>query len=221
MRLVLGGHRLNGLLWRWSFVSALSFLCFGGPLAQELNSSALIDGLRGGGYVIVMRHADAPFALPDASEAEPDNINGERQLSDEGKLGAKRMGEALTRLSIPIVEVLSSPMFRAMQTSQELGFSPVTIINELAELPSGFPHTDEEREALAYRVKWLDSRVAEPLPIGTNLLIITHLPVLSGAFGRTGELAQGESLVIRAENGNAVIVGQVQIDDWSMFDAAR
>jgi hypothetical protein len=50
--------------------------------AEPLSGAALVEALRQGGYVLLMRHASSPLAPPVASTAEPDNTRLERQLDD-------------------------------------------------------------------------------------------------------------------------------------------
>ena len=83
--------------------------------AQELAGAALVQQLRVGGYVLVMRHARSPTTLPDAQGAEPGNPQHERQLDDQRLISARAMGEALRQLHISIAEVWTSPTFRCKQ----------------------------------------------------------------------------------------------------------
>ena len=53
---------------------------------------ALVAALRQGGYVLVMRHANAPAALPARHDGAMGNTARERQLSEAGLRGATEMG---------------------------------------------------------------------------------------------------------------------------------
>ena len=68
--------------------------------AASLTGAVLVDALRHGGYVLVMRHADSPFAAPDKSAANPDNSKLERQLDETGRSTARAMGEAGRRFAL-------------------------------------------------------------------------------------------------------------------------
>ena len=83
-------------------------------LTQALSESTLVNALRSGGYVIVMRHASSPREVPDKPNANPDNSKLERQLDEAGRSSAIAMGTAIRDLKIPIAEVFSSPTYRAM-----------------------------------------------------------------------------------------------------------
>jgi Histidine phosphatase superfamily (branch 1) len=84
--------------------------------AQAPASDALVNQLRQGGYVLVMRHASSPRQVPTKDTANPDNTKLERQLDEAGRRGATAMGDALRGLRIPIGTVLTSPTYRAIET---------------------------------------------------------------------------------------------------------
>ena len=111
--------------------------------AQELGKGALLDALRAGGYVIVMRHASSPRTKPDAASAAAGNVDHERQLDEHGRETAKAMGEAIRRLGIPVGEVLSSPTFRAMQTARLLNLAAPTDVPELGDGGQGMREDTE------------------------------------------------------------------------------
>ena len=66
------------------------------------------------------------------------------------------------------------------------------------------PQIDGKRSA------WLRAKAAERPPEASNLLLITHLPTLNGAFGDdAAEMADGETLIVRPGAGGVVAVGRV------------
>jgi hypothetical protein len=95
----------------------LVFLCIAGQASAEtLAGTALIEHLRKGGYVLLMRHASAPTTLPDKQSADPENSALERQLDEKGRNSAIAMGQAIKKLEIPVGMVLSSPTYRELET---------------------------------------------------------------------------------------------------------
>jgi len=178
--------------------------------AQPL-SSGLVAELRSGGYVLVMRHAHSPRELPDAASAHPDNVNLERQLDEEGRAAAVAMGAAVRKLNIPIGQILTSPTFRALETVQALGFEDARSLEELGDGGNNMqPDADGKRSA------WLRAKATEPPAQSTNVLIVTHLPNLRGAFGNAAaDMADGETLILRSDEGRVVVVGRVRIEEWS------
>jgi phosphohistidine phosphatase SixA len=189
---------------------SLSLLVMGGAAqAQSLSGEALVKALRQGGYVIVMRHASSPREVPEAKAANPDNVNRERQLDEEGRRTAAAMGKALRELRIPIGEVLSSPTYRALETVRLAQFGNPRPIVELGDGGRGMQVSTEAQAA------WLRNSVRQ-FPKGTNTLIVTHFPNMSRAFPDwTMNLEDGEALVFGPDrSGGATPVARVKIEEW-------
>ena len=184
--------------------------CAAAP-AQTLEGQALVAVLRAGGCVIVMRHASSPAELPEPGDVAPGNTDRERQLDAAGRATARAMGAALRALGVPFAEVLASPTFRAMQTAELVNVAPVQAVAELGDGGQGM----QQHDAGIERSAWLRAAAARPPPAGTNRLMITHSPNLRGAFAdAAADMADGESLVIRPERGDAKIIAHVKIEEW-------
>ncbi len=176
---------------------------------QTLSGTALVNALRQGGYVIVMRHASSPREAPTEKTADPDNLRLERQLDGAGRSTSIGMGKALRDLKIPIGDVLTSPTYRALETAR------------LAQLPDPRPYPElgdggqSMQKATDEQSAWLRSRTTE-FPAHTNTLIITHLPNIAAAFPQwSSGLEDGEALVLGPDGkGGATLVARVKIEAW-------
>ena len=187
---------------------AVSGLPFGRSDAQMMPGLPLLDGLRKGGYVLVMRHANSPAMPPAKAQADAENVKLERQLDQMGRDTAKAMGESFKRLRIPVGDVISSPTYRARLTSQlAFGVAPKTA-----------PELDEGAEGMASnadkaRVAWLQKAIGVPPAAGKNTILVTHLPNISGAFDIPAQ--SGEVLIFRPGGANAATpLARVKIGDW-------
>src|SRR3954447_8026802 len=87
-------------------------------LLLALPSPEMVQALRRGGHVIVMRHATSPREPPTAETAVAGNHQHERQLDEAGRRAAAAMGIALRAAKISVGAVLSSPTFRAQETAR-------------------------------------------------------------------------------------------------------
>lgn len=192
--------------WRMAVLA----LCGGAAAgAQQLSGDALVTALRQGGYVILMRHANSPREAPDAKGADPENVNRERQLDEEGRTTATAMGKALRDLKIPIGVVLISPTYRALETVR------------LARLENGRPVPElgdngrSMQGGTAAQAAWLQKRVTE-FPSRSNTLLVTHQPNIAGAFPELAAgLAEGESLVFGPDGkGGVRLEARVKIEEW-------
>ena len=177
--------------------------------AQTLSGGALITALRQGGYIIVMRHASSPREVPDKQTAHVDNVNLERQLDEAGRASATAMGRALRDLRIPVGEVLTSPTYRALETVRLAQFPDPKTYTELGDGGQSMQDVAEAQGA------WLQRRVTEA-PMGTNTVIVTHLPNIARAFPQLAPgLADGEALIFAPNGkGGATPVARIKIEQW-------
>jgi len=190
------------------FMTVLLMALVGVQDAPLLSGMALVNALRSGGYVIVMRHASSPRETPDKQTANPDNIKLERQLDAAGRTAATAMGLAVSDLKIPVGEVLTSPTYRARETVR------------LAKLPNPQPHEElgdggqSMQGASDAQAAWLRNAVSR-VHKGTNTIIVTHMPNLARAFPEWGAVADGEAVVLRPDGkGGITTVGRIKIDEW-------
>jgi phosphohistidine phosphatase SixA len=186
--------------------------------AAMLSGQPLLQQLRAGGYVLVMRHAQAPTAAPTGREAEPDNMHHERQLNEAGKASARELGAALDALQIPIGPIYSSPTFRALQTIRLAGLGTPRVVPELAEGAQGMASAAERPQ-----IAWLRLAVEKFPPPDHNTLIVTHTPNIVGAFGHgVTDIKAGEMLVFKPEGTRpASLIGRITIDEWRQLARKR
>jgi phosphohistidine phosphatase SixA len=190
-------------------LAALPLFALSAP-AQNLEGDALVQALRHGGYVILMRHASSPREAPSKAASNADNVNLERQLDETGRATATAMGEALRKLKIPIGEVVSSPTYRALETVRYARFGSPKTAPELGDNGQSMQVSTEAQTA------WLQKRVTQFPPPGANTLLITHFPNISRAFPQESkDVADGECLIFGPDGkGGAALVARVKIEQW-------
>ena len=182
----------------------------GAGAAQTLSGGALVTALRQGGFIILMRHASSPQQPPSRENVNADNVKAERQLDDVGRSTAMAMGKALRDLKIPVGEVLSSPTYRALETTRLAQWTNVTPVPELGDNGQGMTRVVPEEQSA-----WLKRRVTQA-PTDTNTILVTHLPNISRAFPESSSgLADGEALIFSPDGkGGATVVARIKIDEW-------
>jgi phosphohistidine phosphatase SixA len=185
---------------------------------QSLSGKDLVAALRTGGYVIVMPHARSPGTPPDAAQAGADNVQLERQLDQAGRTSARAMGEALRRLRIRVGQVLASPTYRALETVRLAQLGQPKTYSQLGDAGQSMQADPSGRRAAWRRVK-----VAETPSVGTNTIIVTHLPNVNEAFEKDiAGLADGEALVFRPDGrGRVAFLGRMKIEDWPRLAAVH
>jgi phosphohistidine phosphatase SixA len=178
--------------------------------AETAAKAPLIDALREGGYVLLMRHASSPTARPGKAMADRENTTLERQLDKNGRNTARAMGAAMRALHLPIREILSSPTYRALETVRLAGLQQPRTAPELGDGGQSMQPLQPSPAA------WLRNLVAKVPAPGTDTLIVTHAPNIIGAFGANlADVADGEILIFRPDgNGDAMLAGRIKIQEW-------
>ncbi len=171
----------------------------------------LATAMKQGGYVIVLRHGATNRNQADTDPLHRANIKSQRLLSAEGKEVAARLGDAFTKLGIPLGRVYSSEFDRAVETGKLVSGKSVTPTSDLTE--GGLVVTPAENDRRAKALKAMAS--AKP-SAGLNTLIVTHKPNILDAFGESWfEVKDAEASVFKPDgSGDLVLVARIQAADW-------
>jgi phosphohistidine phosphatase SixA len=168
--------------------------------------------LRAGGHVIVFRHG---ATYPDQADTDPFNWNDldkQRQLTDAGRAKAKEIGEAFRRLRIPVGQVYTSLIYRAIE-SGKLMFPDITPTTTIDLVETGLISSPNEN---ARRIAVLRKLASTVPPAGTNVVVIGHRPNILDAFGKDWfDVREGEASVFKAEGASYRSVVRVQADEWA------
>jgi len=194
----------------------LAGLGFAVPSVTAGDNTNLVQELRAGGFVIVVRHG---ATFPDQADSDPfnfDNIAAQRNLNDKGKALAKAFGDALFRAGVPVGKVFTSKYNRAYETAVIAGFKDIEKTTDLTEGGLVVSPNENSRRSEAFR-KLLGTT---PAP-GTNTILITHKPNIVDALGREWfDVKEGEASLFRPENGAYKLIVRVQMEEWPRVAAA-
>jgi phosphohistidine phosphatase SixA len=173
-----------------------------------LDGQELIEALRKGGLVILMRHMSTDSFVPGEGTHDDQNCASQRNLDERGKQEARDVGAALKSLAIPIGTVLTSPYCRCVDTGK-LVFGKGAPSPELAVFDE---LSGPEKEA---RGKLIRSLLNTAPTDGRNTVLITHTGTLLYSFGLETR-PEGIAHIFRpAEFGNAIYLGRVTPEQWS------
>jgi len=196
------GPRLS---WRRSgAIIALAFaLLFGiAPGVSAAEETGLWRALGSKGHVALLRHAIAP-GTGDPSEFAIGDCGTQRNLSDEGRKQAARIGARLRENGIKTARIFSSQWCRCLETARLLGLGPVT---ELPILNSFFQRPERRTRETQALEEWLARQnLDEPIVLVTHQVNIT---ALTGVYPASGELV----VVRQSENGKISAVGSIETD---------
>lgn len=183
---------------RSSGLSALVVLLLLSPAAAA-DSEALWALLKGGGQVVLIRHASTHPGVGDPVGFRLDDCATQRNLSAAGREEARRIGAAFHARSIPVGRVLSSRWCRCLETAR-LAFGAV---EPWPALDSFFgDRSREPQQTQAVRA------LAGERPPSGNLILVTHgfnIRALTGILPAAGEM------VILTPQGNGVFQVAAQL----------
>jgi len=134
-----------------------------------------------------------------------------RQLSDIGRATARRVGEALRALGIPVHRILSSEYCRAVETGKLMDVAPVETTPDImnmraADLVGG-------RAAVIARARAV---LATPPPKGTNTVITAHGNLSRAATGvYPGEAGAGVFMADASAAHGFRLVAELTPADWA------
>ena len=128
-------------------------------------SDELWELLRNGGQVVMIRHALTEAGAGDPQHFRLEDCSTQRNLSEEGRAHARRIGEAFHLHRIPVDEVLTSPWCRCIETAS-LAFGKADPLPALSNL---FGRSENRQR----QVEELTELVGTPRA-GGNLVLVTH-----------------------------------------------
>lgn len=203
---------------RISFLLGVLLLFSGSVQTSAADSRELLALLKTGGYVIVFRHGATDDSQKDIYPFKFDDMKAQRQLSEKGRETARQIGAAFKALGIPIGDVYTSRLNRAVETGQILSGKEVRAVDALTDSGAGSassmanPTGANAKTGLAIRE--LVNAVPGP---GTNNLLVTHKTNFADAFGKqAGDVGEAEAFVYKPTTaGPAVFVGRIKAAEWT------
>jgi phosphohistidine phosphatase SixA len=172
------------------------------PQSAFANDLRIWDQLQGSnpkGYVLLIRHALAP------GSGDPVNFNvndcsTQRNLSDQGRVEAKEIGQWLARREVKIFRVESSRWCRAKETAQILNIGKVVLNKNLDSL-LGESDLPNHKQTVNIKKRIVNHRNTSGL-----LVFVGHFVNFQAAVGAS--LDSGEGVLVKANaKGEIKIVG--------------
>ena len=157
--------------------------------------------LGGGGQVVLIRHAITTPGVGDPPGMRLEDCATQRNLTDEGRRHARRVGEAMRARAVPIDRVLSSPWCRCLETAR-LAFGSAETWAPLANLFGRPEHRAEQ-------VRHLQAMAGERRS-GGNLILVTHGSTIAALTGINPDTA--EMVVLTPQGaGQFTVAGRLTV----------
>ena len=168
------------------FIALLIFIAAAGASADQ---TEVIDRLKSGGHILMIRHALAP-GNGDPPDFKIGDCSTQRNLDENGRFQARSIGDWLRIKEIKSARVYSSQWCRCLETARLIDLGPV---QELAALNS-FYEKVEDREP---NLRALNQFISQQPVDGQLIVFVTHFVTIS-AIAEAGVLS-GEGVLLELQ----------------------
>ena len=189
---------------RYQPAKIVGILLFGCMILAAMNAHAesqrLIDQMKAGGHILMIRHAMAPGS-GDPENFQIGDCSTQRNLDDRGRSQARVIGEWLRSNGIKKARMFSSQWCRCQETAKLINLGPVVQLPAL----NSFYERPQDREP---NLKSLRIFLSEQTSKGELLILVTHFVTISEISGEA--VSSGEGVVLRIkENGAFEVAGRL------------
>ena len=167
---------------------------------EQETERKLLEDFAAGGHVALIRHALAP-GFGDPATFRIDDCATQRNLSDEGRAQAARIGMKLRQAGIAEADVYTSQWCRCRETAALLSFGPPADLPPLNSFFRDFGRREQQTEALR---AWLKTQ-----PLEKPLILVTHqvnITAFSGVSPGSGEMV----LMRRTDDNRLSVAGSIR-----------
>ena len=173
-------------LWGYLLV-CLSGLAALAMTGVDSDQTEMIERMKAGGHILMIRHALAPGS-GDPANFRIGDCSTQRNLDDRGRKQAKAVGDWLRSIGIISARVYSSQWCRCLETAELLEMGSVA---ELPALNSFFELTQNREPNL----KALRKFIAEQPSDGVLIILVTHFVTISAIANEA--VSSGEGVLLK------------------------
>ncbi len=169
-------------------------------LHARADSDILIDQIKDGGYILMIRHALAP-GTGDPANFRIGDCSTQRNLDDRGRAQARSIGEWLRASGIDKARVYSSQWCRCLETAELINLGPVAPLPAL----NSFYDRPQDREPNLKALRHFLSKQAADSEL---LILVTHYVTIAEITGEA--VFSGEGIALRIKDrGSYDVVGKL------------
>lgn len=138
-----------------------------------------LQRLRGGGYVLYLRHGATDNTHPDRTPAvDLNDCSTQRPLNAQGWAQQQAVGQALRRAGVPVTELRISPMCRTRDSARAAFPDLKPVVDPLLVYAANLTEADKA-PVVANTRRWLSA----PVPLGQNRVLLAHASNLMEVMG--------------------------------------
>lgn len=179
---------------RWALL-AIGILA--APTALAADDDATWALLKQPGHILLLRHSNAPGATPEPYGINLKDCKIQRNLDDDGRAQARRIGEAFRKHGIKSVRLYSSQFCRALETAKLTGLGPVKELPALNQVfladASGMHDTADKT-----------TKFMKTIPAKQLTMLVSHVSNIQAIAG--AQLSSGEIAVVHLDKAGSVVV---------------
>ncbi len=180
------------------FITSLSST----PVLSSEGDAVLWNSLRSGEHFALLRHAIAP-GTGDPPGFKLGSCRTQRNLSEEGRTQAIKIGKLFRDNRIQTARVFSSQWCRCLETAKLLELGPVQGLSFLNSFFNNYESRESQTQELS---EWLhEQNLGQPLVLVTHQVNIT---ALTNVYPISGELV----IIRRSKTGEFVVVGTIKTE---------
>lgn len=173
-----------------------------GAHTAKAGEAELWDALRNGGHVALMRHAFAP-GTGDPEGFTIDDCTTQRNLSDQGRSQARRIGQKFRDNGIDSARVYTSQWCRCRDTAELLHLG---LVSDQPALNSFYQRWENREPQTRAIMDWLGRQ-----DLSNVHVLVTHqvnITALTGIFPSSGELV----IVRGMDNAELLVIGTIETE---------
>lgn len=165
-------------------------------LIMSQAKAVLVDDLKDGQHVLLMRHADAP-GYGDPTGYIIGKCSTQRNLGEYGKKQAKVIGSWLNKQGIDKAQIFSSPWCRCLDTAELLNLGPVKIESSLG---SFFDDMSLEKQQTKKLEQFIKSELGKQTK--APIILVTHHVNIQAYTGKVVGVGDMVLVKVNKEGGH-------------------
>lgn len=179
---------------------AAALLIWSSPRVLAQTAAAGVDVwalLKKPNSIVLLRHSNAPGSVPESNDMDFKNCSIQRNLDQDGRAQAARIGDAFRQHRITHVRLYASQYCRAMDTAKltRLGpVSPLPVLNQvtLTDVPGMRRAGSQGREFM------------KKIPAGQLTMLVTHVTNITAIADVN--LDSGQMAIVHFDRSGALVV---------------
>ena len=191
-------------LWGYLLVSLSGLLALA-VAGLDSYHTEMIERMKAGGHILMIRHALAPGS-GDPANFRIGDCSTQRNLDDRGRKQAKAIGDWLRSNGITSARIYSSQWCRCLETAELLEMG---VVVELTALNSFYELTQDREPNL----KALRKFIAEQPFDGVLIILVTHFVTISAIANEAVSSGEGALLKLN-EDAPYEIVGRLNFGKY-------